>query len=96
MLSPERVERVGAIEDGFTLALGPEGSEVRFRLQFGSQCSLGCSLCSVLGGPLWPKGSVQHPEGKHLAPGVASAWWHADLRQDADGQDHHARRGGVR
>ena len=35
MLSPERVERVGLIDDGFTLAPGPKGTEVRFRLRQG-------------------------------------------------------------
>ena len=35
---------------------------------------------------------LQHPEGEHPAPGAASAGRHADLREDADGQDHHARR----
>ena len=33
---------------------------------------------------------LQHPEGKHAALGAAPAWWHADLRQDVDWQDHHA------
>ena len=34
---------------------------------------------------------LQHPEGEYPSPGAAPAWWHADLREDADGQDHHAR-----
>ena len=34
---------------------------------------------------------LQHPEGVDPPPGAASAWWHADLRQDPDRQDHHPR-----
>merc|ERR1711916_221881 len=40
-------------------------------------------------------GGLQHPEGVDAAPGAAAAWRHADFRQDADGQDHHARGGGL-
>merc|ERR1712176_376211 len=39
---------------------------------------------------------LQHPEGVDAAPRAPPARWHADLRQDADRQDHHARRGGLR
>ena len=32
---------------------------------------------------------LQHPERKYVAPGAALAWWHADLRENVDWQDHH-------
>ncbi len=34
---------------------------------------------------------LQHPEGEHAAPRSASAGRHADLRQNSDWKDHHAR-----
>ena len=36
-------------------------------------------------------GRLQHPKGVHASLGVASPRWHANLRQDAHGQDDHAR-----
>ena len=32
---------------------------------------------------------IQHPEGVHSALGASPPWWHADLRQDFDWQDHY-------
>ena len=34
---------------------------------------------------------LQHPEGINSALGAPSPWWHANLRQDLDWQDHHPR-----
>merc|ERR1712151_1197840 len=39
---------------------------------------------------------LQHPEGVHAAPGAAPPRRHADLREDADGQDYHPGCGGQR
>ena len=38
-------------------------------------------------------GRLQHPKGVHAPLGVASPRWYANLRQDAHGQDDHARSG---
>merc|ERR1712072_1571694 len=38
---------------------------------------------------------LQHPEGVHSPSGAPPPWWHANLRQDAHWQDHHARRRGF-
>ena len=40
--------------------------------RFGSQCSFGCSLCSVLGGPVWAEGKLTTSRRKHPALVVAS------------------------
>ena len=40
--------------------------------RFGSQCSCGCSKCSVLGGPLWAEGKRTRSRRKHPALVVAS------------------------
>ena len=39
---------------------------------------------------------LQHPERKYVAPGAALAWWHADLRENVDRQDHHLGCGSLR
>merc|ERR1711871_452008 len=46
------------------------------------------------GGRLHP-GRLQHPEGVHAPPGTPPARGDADLREDPDGEDHHAGRGVV-
>ncbi|KAG5192480.1 ubiquitin-related domain-containing protein [Tribonema minus] len=38
---------------------------------------------------------LQHPEGVYSSLGAAPAWWHADLREDTDRQDHHPGRGAL-
>lgn len=38
---------------------------------------------------------LQHPEGVHAPFGAASARRNADIREDADGENHYARRGGL-
>ena len=43
-----------------------------FFCRFGSQCSFGCSQCSVLGGPLWAEGKRTTSRRKHPALVVAS------------------------
>merc|ERR1711933_390223 len=53
-------------------------------------------LCGQAAGGWSHAQRLQHPEGEHLALGVALAWRHADLREDPDGQDHHFGRGGFR
>ena len=56
-------------------------------LQVGFAVQLRLFLVLYLGRALVGRreAQAQHPEGKHLAFSVASAWWHADLRQDVDG-----------
>jgi ubiquitin len=50
-------------------------------------------LCRQAAGGRPHAGRLQHPEGVDAAPGAASARRHADLREDAHGQDDHAGRG---
>ena len=44
----------------------------------------------------WPHAlGLQHPEGVDAPPGVAPPRRYADFREDLDGQDDHAGRGGF-
>merc|ERR1712023_545405 len=45
----------------------------------------------------WPHpAGLQHPEGVYPSPSASPSWWNADLCEDTDWQDHHARGGGHR
>ena len=49
-------------------------------------------LCRQTAGGWAHSVGLQYPEGVYSPPGAAPSRWYADLRQDLDGQDHHAGR----
>ena len=46
-------------------------------------------LCRQAIGGWSHTGGLQHPEGVYSSLGTSPAWWHADLCQDIDWQNHH-------